>query len=103
MPTYKDLGNGNFEKTVPSTEQLNVDALLAQIAEHQTFIDVRVTDLQAAADAGTVGASDAITTLTAQPLSSTLAKAQPLSAVLATPAQSAPMMKATPVQVAPAA
>lgn len=83
MPTYKDLGNGNFQKTTESSEQLNVDALTAELATIQTRVDAIITDIQAASEAGTDGASDALATLISQPLSPKLAGVQSLSARLA--------------------
>lgn len=79
MPSYQDLGNGNFQKTTSSSEQINVGALQRQIAVHQSRIDLLVADLQGAAAASVPAAQPALDMLTTQPLSSTLGKTTPLT------------------------
>lgn len=89
-PTYIAVDDDKFYFATTSSEGKSVTALMGEIADHQAEIDRRVALIQGAAAQSVKKATDAITTLTTQPLSATLANATPLKDVLTAQAKVAP-------------
>ena len=80
MPTFTRIDDDKFEITQPSTTQLSVVAIQAEIATLQADIDQRVALIQGAAAQGVGGAQPLLDLVRPASLSPKLTSTTPLAA-----------------------